>query len=374
MGKDYYQILGVDRNALDEEIKKAFRKKAHEYHPDKAGGNAEKFKEINEAYQVLSKPERKKQYDQYGTTFEGFGGQAAYDAGFNWSDLFRQGSGGFRSGGVNFDFGDLGDIFSDFFGQQSRPAGQRAARVSRTANGHDLEINLTVDFNEAVFGIGKTLEIVKMVGCRHCLGNGAEPGTKIETCARCQGQGQISTTQQTFFGAFRSVSTCPDCQGEGKRASQNCSQCQGRGTLKDKVRLKVNIPAGIDDGETIRLAGEGEAGEKGGQAGDLYLNLSVRPSAEFRRQGYDIHTFQKISFSQASLGGKVKVKTVDGEVSLKIPIGTQNGRQFILKEKGVPRLRGRGRGNQLVTVEVLVPKDLNRQQKKLVQQLADEGL
>jgi len=381
MGKDYYKILGIDKGSSADEIKKAFRKKAHEHHPDKDGGNAEKFKEINEAYQVLGNSERKNKYDQYGTTFEGFGGQAAYDAGFDWADIFRQGGmGGQQTAGVNFDFGDLGDIFSDFFGSEQKSYGgssygsARTARVSRKSRGHDLEVNLNIEFKEAVFGVEKTLDINKQVICGYCHGNGAEPGTKIETCKRCQGQGQITAMQQTFFGAFRSVSACPDCQGEGKRASQNCSKCQGQGTVKEKSRIKVNIPAGIDNGETIRLSGQGEAGEKGGPAGDLYINIKIMPTDDFRREGSDIYTTETILFSQAALGDKVKVQTVDGEVNLKIPAGTPTGKQFVLKDKGVPRLRSRGRGDHFITIQVQVPRDLSRRQKKMLEELQKEGL
>ena len=225
MSKDYYRTLGVEKGASQDDIKKAFRKKAHEHHPDKGNGNADKFKEVNEAYQVLGNAEKKKQYDQFGTTFEGMGGQA----GFNWSDFARQGGGGagFRTGGI-----DLGDIFGDFFG-----GGGSSPRAN--TRGLDIEANLNIDFKEAVFGAEKVLDISKLVTCSKCNGQGNEPGTKIDTCKTCKGTGQVTATQQTFFGAFRSVNACTDCQGQGKVATKKCSQCHGQGTVKDKERIKV---------------------------------------------------------------------------------------------------------------------------------------
>lgn len=384
MGKDYYQTLGVGRNAAAEEIKKAFYKKAHEYHPDKATGNAEKFKEINEAYQVLGNPERKKQYDQFGTTFEGFGGQRAYESGFDWADLFRQGSrggAGFRTSGFDFDFGDLGDIFSDFFGRAEHDSqaasGKRSGRARRAVRarpGADMEIDLTIDFEEAVFGVEKILDITKLMPCSHCQGSGADQGAKMESCKTCNGSGQIAVTQQTFFGAFRSVGVCQACSGEGQLPSTLCRHCSGRGRVKDKERIKVKIPAGIANGETLKLSGKGEAGEKGGDAGDLYINIKVRPHWEFKRINDDIYSTVYLTFAQACLGAKIRVKTLKGEVSLKIPAGTPSGKEFILRGMGVFRLHGRGRGDQIVTVKVRVPDNLSKNQKKLLEELAKEGL
>lgn len=387
MGKDYYKILGVEKSATTEEIKKAFRGKAHQHHPDKANGNTEKFKEINEAYQVLGNSERKRQYDQFGATFESMGGQAAYDAGFDWSDLFRQGgfgTQGFRTAGVNFDFEDLGDIFTDFFNfgpSRGGSAGRRSGR--RSSRGADLEANLTISFEESIFGTEKIIDLSKQVICEKCSGSGTEPGTKIITCKSCGGSGQTITTQQTFFGSFRSATICQTCQGEGKVPEKKCSKCNGFGVSQGRERIKVKIPAGISDGETMRLSGKGEAGALGMPAGDLYINLTVLPHREFRREGDNLYTTTYISYSQAVLGDKVRINTLAGEVNLKIPSSTPSGKQFILKGKGSPRLHGRGhapyhfgagQGDLIVEVKVRVPANLNREQKKLIEELGREGL
>jgi len=372
MAKDYYQILGVDKSATPDQIKKAFRAKAHQHHPDKGGGNAEKFKEANEAYQVLGNPEKKKQYDQFGSTFSGGSSQGPFGGGFNWSDMRGAGFGpSAGSGGVNFDFSDLGDIFGDLFGQGARTRGQRGTRSRR---GSDIEASLTVDFTEAVFGAEQIIELNKNGVCSVCHGSGAEIGAKTEICPACQGSGQVTITQQTFFGAFRSTAICSKCSGEGKVINQPCKECRGSGTVKSREKIKVKIPAGISDGETIKLSGQGEAGQRGASSGDLYLNIRVRPSLEFERKGDDLYTVKTIAFSQAALGDKVRIKTLEGEVELKIPAGTHSGKQFILKDKGVPHLRSRGRGSLIVEVKVAVPQSLSRSQKKMLEDLAREGL
>ncbi len=363
MSKDYYKIIGVDKKATPDEIKKAFRKKAHEHHPDKGNGNADKFKELNEAYQILGNAEKRKQYDQFGTTFNGAGGGA--QGGVNWNDF----AGGFNTGGTRVDIDDLGDIFGDFFG-----GGRSRSRSQRTSRGSDIEARFTISFEEAVFGAEKVIELSKYVICSRCQGNGAELGASINTCTKCQGTGQIQTTQQTFFGAFRSIATCPDCEGQGKTASQKCTKCYGQGRHKENERIKIKIPKGIDNNETIKLSGKGEAGEKGSYSGDLYIHIQVIPSKEFKREGYNIYSNNLIPFSLATLGGKTKVKTLHGEISLKIPTGTSSGKEFVLKSKGVPKLRGRGTGDHYVKVKVAVPKTLNREQKKLLNQLEREGL
>lgn len=373
MGKDYYQILGVNKTAKADEIKQAFRKKAHEHHPDKAGGNAEKFKEINEAYQVLSNEERRKKYDQFGTTFENMGGRQAYDAGFDWSDLFRQGGArgqGFRSSNVNFDFSDLGDIFGDFFNQS-----QRANHRGETGGqrGRDLEVNIAIAFAEAVFGAEKTLDITKQVECQACQGSGLEPGSKLVNCKSCAGRGQTVVNQQTFFGTFQSVVTCQVCQGSGKVPEKKCRQCDGKGHVKGKDRVKISIPAGVDSGTTLRLSGQGDAGSSSA-AGDLYVNLTVLPHPVFTRQGDQLQTNKTINFSQAVLGDKIRIKTLDGEVDLKIPAGTKPKQQFILRGQGAHRLRGHGRGDLIVTVDVVVPNNLSKNQRKIVEDLRQAGM
>lgn len=369
MGKDYYKILGVDKGASQDDIKRAFREKAHQHHPDKKGGDESKFKEINEAYQVLGDPTKRSQYDQFGSTFE----QAQRQGGFQGFEGFRDFSGfanGFsqgQGGNWEFDLGDLSDVFGGV-GEMFGFGGGSRSRAGRSRRGRDIEVGLSIDFLEAVFGVEKELGMNKTVTCGKCGGNGAEPGSKIETCKTCKGSGRVTRLQRTILGNIQTQTTCATCEGAGKTASQKCSKCYGQGVTKEVVNLKVKIPAGIDDGESIRLSGQGEAGAKGGEAGDLYLKIRVSASREFRREGYNILSEIVISFKQAALGDKVDVKTIDGLVKLKIPEGTQSGKIFLLRDRGVPKLRGRGRGDHLVTVIVKTPTNLTRQQKKLLEE------
>jgi molecular chaperone DnaJ len=360
MGKDYYNILGVDKNASQEEIKRAFRKKAHEYHPDKAGGNEEKFKEVNEAYQVLGNPKKRAQYDQFGSAFE----HAQASGGFHGFDGFRDFSD--FSEGFGFDIGDIGDIFGgigDIFGFDS--GGGR----TRTKRGADIRVALTIEFSEAVFGAEKEISLNKTVLCDRCGGQGAEPGSKIENCKVCGGSGRITKIQRTILGNMQVQMTCSDCSGEGKSHSQKCTRCHGTGVVKETVNLKVKIPAGIEDGGVIRLTGQGEAGQKGAPSGDLYLQIKVKKDPRFEREGDNILSKVYISFTQAALGDKIEVETVDGPVKLKIPEGTESGTNFRLRGKGVYHLRGRGRGDHLVEVKIRTPKNLNRKQKELLKEL-----
>ena len=361
MSKDYYKVLGVDKNASQDDIKKAFRKLAHEHHPDKNSGSDEKFKELNEAYQVLGNENKRKQYDQFGSSF----GQSG--AGFNYQDFARSGgnpfSGGndFRNGGVNFDFGgfeDLGDIFGSFFGGQT----QTRARTK----GRDVEVELTIDFNEAVFGVEKNINLQKDIACDVCGGNGAEPGSKILTCKTCAGSGYISQTQQTFLGNIRTQNVCPECHGEGKTFEKKCHKCRGAGFTQGTEQINIKIPAGIEDGQSLKMPGKGEPTKKG-HAGDLYIRIRVKSSPNFTRDGDNIYSEHHISILQAVSGDKIQINTVDGLVSLKIPEGTQSHTQFKLREKGVPHLQGRGRGDHIVEVIVDIPKNLTRQQKKLIE-------
>jgi molecular chaperone DnaJ len=373
MAKDFYEILGVSKGASPEEIKKAYRTLAHQHHPDKAGGDEAKFKEINAAYQVLSNPEKRQQYDQFGQTFEQAGRQGGFGGGFSADDFARaQGGGpfggGFRQQGAEFDFSDLGDVFGDLFGF-GRSGGSR--RRTQQQKGSDIEADMTIDFRDSAFGTEKTFELYKQVVCTHCHGNGAEPGSKIETCQTCGGSGQVEQIQRTILGAFRSVGVCPECHGEGKRTSRKCRECRGEGRVKESEKIKVKVPAGIASGETIRLAGKGEAGPRGSSAGDLFLNIKVLPDPEFKREGDNVHSVIEISFPQAALGDKVPVVTLDGEVMLKIPSGTQSGRIFRLQDKGITHLRARGRGDHMVTVIVVTPEHLSRDQKHLIEQLGE---
>ncbi len=364
MSKDYYKTLGVDKNASQEEIKKAFRKLAHEHHPDKAGGNEAKFKEINEAYQVLGDAKKRAQYDQYGSAFE----QAQAGGGFSGFEGFRDFSG--YTNGFNVDMEDLGDIFGglgDLFGF----GGNRRGGRSKNKRGQDIEINLTIEFLEAVFGAEKEISLRKTVSCDKCKGSGAEPGAKIETCQVCGGSGRVVKVQRTILGSIQVQTSCTSCDGEGKVYAQKCTKCHGRSVIEENVTLKVKIPAGIDNGETIRLSGQGQAGAKGGQAGDLYLRIRVNADSRFKRDGFNIMSKTQIGFSQAALGAKIDIETVDGSVDLKIPEGTQSGRVFRLRGKGVPYLQGRGRGDQMVEIIVKTPTNLNKKQKDTLKELGE---
>ncbi len=365
MATDYYSILGVNKSASADEIKKAFRQKAHQFHPDKKGGDEKKFKELNEAYQVLSNPQKRRQYDQFGSTFEQAQRQGGFGGGQNY--------GGFNSQGFNVNMDDLGDIFGglgDIFG-----FGGGSRKRRGPVGGQDIHTSMTIDFREAAFGIEKIIELDKIVACDKCGGSGVEPGAKIETCPECKGSGQVRRMQQTILGAFQSIATCPRCGGEGRTASQNCTKCSGQGRVRSSERIKIKIPAGINEGESIRLSGKGEAGVKGGQAGDLFITFRVKPDPEFSREGDDLRTTIYIPFSTAALGGKVEVKTLDGSfIKLKIPDGTESGKVFKIKNQGVAHLRSRGQGDLLVEVKVKIPSRISRKSRKIIEQLAEEGI
>jgi len=373
MSKNYYDILGVQKNASQDEIKKAFRKLAHEHHPDKAGGNEAKFKEINEAYQALGNEEKRQQYDQFGQTFNsgqgfnagGFGGQ-----GFNWQDFARQSGANQQQGGFSFnaeDF-DLGDLFGDFFGGGSK----NRSRKARRDRGRDLEYQMEISLKESAFGAEKIINIEKMSVCEHCHGQGYDSAAKIITCPQCKGSGTIVQEQRIVFGMFRTQVLCPTCGGEGKKPDKFCGQCHGTGRIKENKQLKIKIPAGINNGESIKLEGQGEAGQKGAASGDLYITFRIKPEPGFERKGYDILSRQQINIVQASLGDKIELLTVDGPVKLKVPAGVESGTVFKLNGKGVTKLHGRGRGDHLVEIEVKTPKKLSRQAKKLLEELEQE--
>lgn len=363
MSKDYYKILGVNKNASQEEIKKAFHKLAHEHHPDKQSGNEAKFKEINEAYQVLSNKDKRQQYDQFGANFEAAGGPG----GFNWQGF---GQGGFNQGGFRVDFNDLGDI-SDLFGFGEMFGGGRSRRAG-PQRGADLQFTTAIDFKESVLGTEKVLRFEKNIVCSKCNGSGAEPGSKVSTCATCGGQGQVQQTQRTFLGAMRTLQVCPDCRGQGNKIDKLCGRCKGRGHEPGIKELKVKIPAGIADGQTIELVHEGEPGEKGGSAGSLFLNVQVRPHKLFKREGYNLLTKKNISFSLAAFGGSVPLTTLEGEIILKIPAGTQSGTVVKLENKGVPHLRSKSSGDLLVTIQVITPSKLSKKEKQALKDLATE--
>lgn len=366
MAKDYYDILGVSKNSSQAELKKAYYKLAHKYHPHKGGSSADesKMKEVNAAYQTLGNEDKRKQYDQFGPAFQGTG-QGADQSGFggfgnvnDFAEAFRNQSGATQGATFNF---DIGDIFGDLFG-----TGQARNRTGVRTQGRDIEATISVNFEEAVFGTEKGLKITKDVVCTRCKGEGAEPGTKISTCSTCKGTGQV--IQNIGFGiGFSGV--CPECEGQGKTADKKCTKCHGQGVNKDTQEIKVKIPAGIDNDQTIRLPNKGQAGAKGAPAGDLYLHVRILPDFRFERQGFDLKSRAEISFSQAALGDKIEIETIDGKVKLKIPEGTQSGKVFLIKGKGVPHLQGRGRGDQLVEVIVKTPAGLSRKQKDLLRDL-----
>ncbi len=363
MSKDYYEILGVSKTASEEEIKKAFRKKAHQYHPDKGGGDEAKFKEINEAYQVLGNKDKRAQYDRFSSAYTNQAGGQGF-GGFNGFEGFSS------QGGFNINMDDLGDLFGgfgDMFG-----FGNSSSRRKRSQRGSDIQINLEVSFMEAVFSVEKEIKFYKTNVCKTCRGSGAEKESDIETCKHCHGRGTVTQMQRTILGSIQMQTPCPACQGVGKIIIKPCKTCGGNGLYKENVEMKVKIPAGISDQEMIRLTGQGEAGAKGSASGDLYIKVHIKADHRFVRQGDNIASKITISFPDAALGTKIDIETVDGPVVLKIPEGTQSGKIFILKDRGVPHLRGRGRGDHLVEVIVKTPTNLNRKQKKLLEELKDE--
>jgi len=353
MAKDYYEILGVSRDASIEEIKKAYRRLAHKYHPDKPGGDEQKFKEINEAYEVLSDPQKRASYDQFGAA--GFEQQQGYGPfGFDTS--------GFADFTKGMEF-DLGDIFDLFFGRQGPRRGPQ--------RGRDIEKEIEIDFADAVFGKTFSLEITKKEKCSHCHGNKAEPGTKIITCEKCGGKGQVEQVTRTPFGRFTRVTTCSSCQGEGKIPEVLCSRCHGKGTEVVTKKLKVKIPKGVDTGTVLTLKGEGEPGEKGGPAGNLYLIVKVKPHKIFRRKGDDVFMTKTITFSEAALGTDLVIETpTKKQLKLKVPSGTQSGEKFRLKGQGMPRFEGYGYGDLWVKIKVKTPTRLSREEKELFQKLS----
>lgn len=350
MAKDYYKILGVGKGASQDEIKRAFRKLAHQYHPDKPTGDEAKFKEANEAYQVLGDEKKRAQYDQFGSTAFENGGAGGFGQGFG-------GFGGFQGANINMD--DLGDIFGDLFGfGAGRRRGER--------RGGDIHVDTDLTFKESVFGKEVEFSLTKPSKCERCGGLGAEPGTKMKTCDDCQGSGVKVTAHRTMLGVMQQKTACPSCLGEGETPETRCSECSGTGLVSQKKTINVNIPAGVADGMTLRVRGQGEA-VKGGVGGDLFVSIHVKPDPDFERQGHTIISQIDIGFTQAALGDKIEVKTIDGLGELKIPAGTQSGTQFRLKGKGVP---GRhGRGDQIIIANVVTPKKLSREQKKLLEKL-----
>jgi molecular chaperone DnaJ len=353
--RDYYEILGVEKNATEAELKKAYRTLAKQHHPDMNQNNKEseaKFKELSEAYGVLSDQEKRQQYDRYG--------HAAFNGG--------------QGGGSGFDFSGFGgfeDIFESFLG--GNPFGRKQARKGGPQHGSDLKYSMDITFEEACSGVEKEIQITRQQPCQTCGGSGAKPGTTADSCRQCGGSGQVRVTQNTPFGQFANVKTCDACRGEGTIISSPCADCGGKGKVPKKARISLNIPAGIDDGQTISLRGEGEPGSKGGPSGDLYVGIRVKPHALFKRDGYDIVCDMPISFAQAALGAEVEIPTIDGPIRHTIPEGTQTGMVFKLKGKGVRHLRSSSRGDHYLRVNIDVPQKLNARQKEILRQFAEAG-
>lgn len=355
--KDYYDILGIQKGASEEEIKKAFRKLAQKYHPDKKGGDEAKFKEASEAYAVLSDKKKRAEYDTYGKTFAGGGPQGGF-GGFDFSN-FQNAQGGF--GGQQFEF-DLGDIFGDMFG-----GGGRAQ-----SRGRDISIDIELTFRESIFGADRRVLISKMGTCETCDGKGAKPGTKMASCKTCNGKGEIRETRNTFFGQFTSARVCPTCYGRGEVPETPCPACHGEGVAKKQEEIRVQVPAGVQDGEMIRMPGRGEA-VPGGGAGDLYVKLHVKADPAFSREGSNLLTSLPIKLTDALLGSSYSIRTLDGEEKITVPAGVVHGETIRVRGKGVPTGRS-GRGDLLVRVDIEFPKKLSKNARDLIDKLRGEGL
>ncbi|PIU46779.1 molecular chaperone DnaJ [bacterium (Candidatus Gribaldobacteria) CG07_land_8_20_14_0_80_33_18] len=363
MTKDYYKILGVSRDASTEEIKKAFHTLAHKHHPYK-GGDEKKFKEINEAYQVLSNREKRAQYDQFGHVFEGAAGaQGAgktgpgFDFGFDFGKDFEFG----------FGSSNIEEIFEEFFG---------FGRKRKTKNqGRDIEIELEINLEDTLNEIEKRIPLGKYVICSRCQGKGAEPGTKLKECFTCRGTGEVQQIKETILGSFTRYTTCPQCQGEGKIPEKSCNVCQGEGRIKKEEEIEILIPAGVDTNQIIKVKEQGEAGRRGAKAGDLYVKIFVRPHKVFKRKGDDIYINIPISFAIACLGDEIDIPLLDGKkISLKVPAGTESGKVLRISGKGIPHFSGYGRGDMYVNLIIKTPKNLTKQQKELLEKLKEEGV
>lgn len=359
--EDYYKILGVEKGASDDDIKKAYRKLSKKYHPDvnKEKEAEGKFKEINEAYQVLSDKQKRGAYDQFGHAgAQNFGAGAQ---GFDFSGFDFGGAGG----------GGFGDIFETFFGGSGFGRSGSRRNPRSPGRGADLEIQINITFEEAAFGVERELGLTKAVKCDHCNGNGAEPGTKIKKCETCGGAGKVQRTQNTILGQISTSATCPDCKGAGETNEQDCTKCHGRKRVRASEDVKIKVPAGIDHGATVRVAGKGEDGINGGPSGDLYVTVLVSPSKEFKRDGYNTISEIKISVSQAALGDEIEVNTLHGKVTMKVPAGIESGKVLRIKEKGIPKINSNQKGDHLVMIYVKIPKKLSKEEKELYLRLAE---
>ncbi len=364
--KDYYSILGVAQNATKDDIKKAYRSLAHKYHPDK-GGDEARFKEINEAYQILSDDKKRSQYDQFGQVFEG-GNMGGGQGGFEWPGGIRFDFGGEGGTGGEFDFSD---VFEDFFGMGTGGGARTKARERR---GKDVRLELDVTFEESIFGVKKEIEFSKLSRCEQCGGSGSEPGTQMKTCPTCQGRGNIQKTQRTFLGSFTQVSTCVDCSGMGKQPEVRCQNCKGKGVVHAVEQLEIFVPKGVRNDEILKITGKGEASLYGGVPGDLYIKLHVLSHEFLRRQGDNIIMQLPLRLSQAILGDTVEIETLDGSIKLKVPEGTQAGDILKVRGKGAYATSGYGRGDLLIEIKLEIPKKTSKKVKEIFEELKEEGL
>lgn len=358
MKQDYYEILGVNKGASKDEIKKAFYKLAHKYHPDKKGGNEAKFKEVNQAYQVLSDDDKRSKYDQFGSGFENMGGGSQSGAGFEGFDFS-----GFQNGGADFDFGNLNDIFSDFFGGGGRPQARR---------GRDISTEIQISFSDSIFGMDRKILITKTSNCLTCKGSGAKAGSKMETCKHCNGQGKIHESKRTIFGNIGSTKTCESCLGAGEVPKEICETCKGKGVLRREEEISIVIPAGIRDGEMIRMTGYGEAISRG-TAGDLYIKINVIPHPVFKRDGSDLVMNLNLKLSDALLGTKYPIQTLDGEIEVTIPEGVSINEILRVRGKGVPVSKSK-RGDLLIKLNIKLPSKISRKSRELIEELKKEGI
>lgn len=359
--RDYYEILGIDKKASKEDVKKAFHKLAHKYHPDKNTGDADKFKELSEAYSILSDDKKRAEYDSYGRTFGG-GGGAGGNGGFQGGDFdFSQFQDAFNQGGFGgFDFGE---VFGDFF---------NGGADTRMRRGRDISIDLEISFKESVFGTTRKVLLAKTAGCETCKGNGAEPGTSLETCSKCNGSGKIHETTNSFFGSISMTRACSQCHSTGKVPKQKCRTCRGEGVYKKQEEIEIMVPAGISGGEMIRLTGAGEA-VAGGSSGDLYVKIHVTPDSRFKKEGTHLVTELGVKLSDALLGAEYKLQTLEGEETVSIPQGVSHGEIVTIKGRGVPTGRGK-RGDLLVKVKINLPQKLSKSAKALIEKLKEEGI
>lgn len=367
MAKDYYKTLGIARNATKDDIKKSYRSLAHKFHPDK-GGDEKRFKEINEAYQILSDERKRSQYDQFGTVGEGGVPRdgAGAPSGFGWPGGFRFDFGQAFEGRESADF-DFSDVVDDLFGGQRR-------RKHAPERGRDLRVGIAISFEDSILGAKKEIEIMRLTRCARCNGSGGEPGTGVRACPACQGTGHVQKTQRTFLGSLTSVAVCPDCRGAGKTPETPCGECRGKGVREKQETLEIFIPRGLRDGEVLKITGKGDAVSGGRAPGDLFIEIRVTPDPTRRRQGDDIVMPLSLTFSQAILGDAVDLHTLDGAIRLKIPEGTQSGDILSVRGKGAWRAAGYGRGDLLVQIKVHTPKGLSKRAKEIIKQLAQEGM